>query len=160
VTKRKDYPGSEIRIRAMKRDRFQCTYCGAPGTDVELEIDHIIPVSKGGSHHISNLTTACRACNQKKSDRALPIVANRNGSLGSPRDVLVGMWLHTFKEGRLRYQGTIIAVDGEIALVQLFSWFWGEPTDIEAMPKSFIYSDDCKLYATNEDMLFAYKKIK
>jgi 5-methylcytosine-specific restriction protein A len=56
----------------MKRDKFRCTYCGAPGTDVELEVDHIIPVAKGGSHHMSNLTTACRMCNQCKGVGAAP----------------------------------------------------------------------------------------
>ncbi len=63
---RGDGPSAAVRIRVMKRDRFRCTYCGAPGTDVELEIDHIIAVARGGSHHISNLTTACRNCNQTK----------------------------------------------------------------------------------------------
>ena len=63
-----DGPSAAVRIRAMKRDKFRCTYCGASGNEVELEVDHIIARSKGGSHHISNLTTACRKCNQKKSD--------------------------------------------------------------------------------------------
>jgi 5-methylcytosine-specific restriction protein A len=66
MTKRTDGPSAAVRIRVMKRDRFQCTYCGAPGTDVELEVDHIISVARGGSHHMSNLTTACRDCNQAK----------------------------------------------------------------------------------------------
>jgi len=56
----------------MKRDRFRCTYCGAPGTDVELEVDHIVAVANGGSHHMSNLTTACRTCNQRKGANAAP----------------------------------------------------------------------------------------
>lgn len=160
MTKRTDYPSSAVRIRVMKRDRFRCTYCGVPGTDAELETDHIIPVSKGGSHHISNLTTACRACNQKKSDEAPLANMNRKGnSNGASMDVLVGMFLHTFHEdGQMNYQGHIIAVDGEKVLVQLFEWGFGEPTNIEAMPKSFIYSNNCKLYATQEDWLFAYKK--
>lgn len=66
MTKRTDGPSSAVKLRVFKRDRFRCTYCGAPGTDAELEVDHIIAVARGGSHHISNLTTACRMCNQKK----------------------------------------------------------------------------------------------
>lgn len=62
-------PSAAVRIRVMKRDRFTCTYCGVSGQDAELEVDHIIPVAKGGSHHISNLTTACRNCNQSKGAR-------------------------------------------------------------------------------------------
>lgn len=159
MTKKTEYPGAAVRIRVMKRDRFTCTYCGASGTNSELETDHIIPVSKGGSHHISNLTTACRACNQKKSDGTLPVTTNGNGSRNqTPRDGLVGMFLHTFKDGELHYQGHIISVDGEIALVQLFEWGWGEPTIIKPMKKDFIYSSDCVLYPTNEEMISAYTK--
>jgi 5-methylcytosine-specific restriction endonuclease McrA len=44
-----------------------CVYCGATG--VPLERDHITPSSRGGSDRVSNLTVACRACNQKKGDR-------------------------------------------------------------------------------------------
>jgi hypothetical protein len=70
-THRRDGPSAEVRIRVYKRDRFRCTYCGVAGTDAELEVDHIVPVAGGGSHHISNLTTACRACNQKKGSRTV-----------------------------------------------------------------------------------------
>lgn len=44
-----------------------CVYCGATG--VPLERDHIIPRSRGGSDRASNLTVACRRCNQDKGDR-------------------------------------------------------------------------------------------
>lgn len=44
-----------------------CVYCGA--TNLPLERDHIIPRSRGGSDRASNLTVACRRCNQDKGDR-------------------------------------------------------------------------------------------
>lgn len=44
-----------------------CVYCGV--TSVPLERDHIIPRSRGGSDRASNLTVACRRCNQDKGDR-------------------------------------------------------------------------------------------
>lgn len=151
MTDKTDFPSAAVRIRAMKRDRFQCTYCGAPGTDVELEIDHIIPVSKGGSHHISNLTTACRKCNQTKSDKdAPPRVTPKSGSS------LVGMWLHTLDNGVINWQGRIIGLDGEIALVQLFSWMDGSASKVEPIPKSVLYSEGCTLYADGEAMKAAY----
>lgn len=144
MTKRLDSLSSAIRIRVMKRDRFQCTYCGVPGTDAELEIDHIIAVANGGSHHMSNLTTACRACNQKKGTGTLSAKQKAVG-----REGLVGMFLHTLNEdGCINWQGHIIAIDGDIALVQLFSWIDGSPTNVEPIPKSLIYSDKCQLYAT------------
>lgn len=46
-----------------------CTYCGA--TDVPLEMDHVIPLSRGGRHAIGNLTPACATCNRSKNDLLL-----------------------------------------------------------------------------------------
>lgn len=55
-----------LRFRVLKRDRFRCRYCGAHGSEVELHIDHVQPVSAGGTNHPSNLVTACRRCNLGK----------------------------------------------------------------------------------------------
>lgn len=44
-----------------------CSYCGAPTT----HIDHIVPVADHGTSVWSNLTSACRRCNQRKNDRSL-----------------------------------------------------------------------------------------
>ena len=156
MTKRLDAPSAAVRIRVLKRDRFQCTYCGAPGTDAELEVDHIISVANGGSHHMSNLTTACRACNQKKGAGSLDVKKNAGAY---KQDALVGMFLHTIEDdGAIHYQGQIIAVDNEVVLVQLFSWLSGDPTNVEPVPKSIIYSKKCRLYGTNELMLIAAEK--
>jgi hypothetical protein len=58
-----------IRERIFHRDKFTCTYCG---NDREtLECDHVVPVSRGGSHDDANLTTACRTCNRSKRAQLL-----------------------------------------------------------------------------------------
>jgi HNH endonuclease len=59
----------ERRIRVDARNR--CGYCLSPQHLVmaRLEIDHITPVSKGGSDDESNLWLACPICNQHKSDK-------------------------------------------------------------------------------------------
>lgn len=44
-----------------------CAYCGSQGDN--LEVDHIVPVSRGGSNDIRNLTLACRPCNMRKRDQ-------------------------------------------------------------------------------------------
>lgn len=59
------------RFEVFKRDSFQCQYCGQSAPDVILEIDHIAPVSKGGSDDITNLITSCFDCNRGKSDRTI-----------------------------------------------------------------------------------------
>jgi 5-methylcytosine-specific restriction endonuclease McrA len=44
-----------------------CYYCGAPGLD--LQVDHKIPKSRGGTDARGNLVAACRNCNSAKGNR-------------------------------------------------------------------------------------------
>lgn len=46
-----------------------CHYCKAvaPGTD--MEIDHVIPMSKGGDHDLPNLVVCCKSCNGSKYNK-------------------------------------------------------------------------------------------
>lgn len=60
-----------VRFQVLRRDKFTCQYCGAKAPDVQLEIDHVIPVVLGGSRELSNLRTACQACNAGKSAAVL-----------------------------------------------------------------------------------------
>lgn len=58
-----------MRYDVFSRDNFRCRLCGAsPAADpkVLLQVDHIIPKSKGGSADISNLQTLCSSCNYGK----------------------------------------------------------------------------------------------
>lgn len=57
-----------VRFEVFKRDRFSCQYCGASAPDAVLHVDHIEPVSKGGSNDMMNLITSCDSCNLGKSD--------------------------------------------------------------------------------------------
>ena len=41
-----------------------CFYCGEPAT----EIDHLTPISRGGTGELSNLASSCRSCNARKRD--------------------------------------------------------------------------------------------
>lgn len=59
------------RMQVFDRDGFRCRYCGISvidNKDVLLEIDHIIPKSKGGTNNIDNLITSCSNCNRGKGD--------------------------------------------------------------------------------------------
>lgn len=60
-----------IRFEIFKRDKFTCQYCGKKAPDVTLHVDHINPVSQGGSNDLLNLITSCVDCNLGKSDRTL-----------------------------------------------------------------------------------------
>ena len=60
-----------IRFLVLQRDNFKCCACGAsPATNplVTLQVDHIIPWSKGGETVLENLQTLCANCNLGKSD--------------------------------------------------------------------------------------------
>lgn len=59
------------RFRILQRDGFRCQYCGAAAPDVELHVDHFVPLSAGGGNETSNLVTACRTCNAGKGVRLL-----------------------------------------------------------------------------------------
>lgn len=54
------------RFEVLKRDKHTCQYCGAQAPDATLQIDHVIPVSLGGTNKPNNLTTACIDCNSGK----------------------------------------------------------------------------------------------
>lgn len=56
------------RHNIFKRDGGKCQYCG---TNKELTLDHVIPRSKGGKSTWTNLVTACKKCNSRKSDFSL-----------------------------------------------------------------------------------------
>ena len=58
-----------LRFTILNRDNFKCVYCGRGVNDnVILNVDHIIPKSKGGKTISENLQTACRECNVGKLD--------------------------------------------------------------------------------------------
>lgn len=58
-----------LRYKILKRDNFRCKYCGRGVEDgVKLNVDHIIPISKGGKTEESNLQTLCWECNIGKFD--------------------------------------------------------------------------------------------
>ena len=56
------------RKNILTRDDHQCQYCGNHFRESDLTIDHVIPRSKGGKNEWDNVATACRACNQQKSN--------------------------------------------------------------------------------------------
>jgi 5-methylcytosine-specific restriction endonuclease McrA len=54
------------REKVFKRDGHMCTQCFTPWN---LTIDHLLPVSRGGTNSISNLVTMCSDCNKSKGRR-------------------------------------------------------------------------------------------
>ena len=55
---------NRMRFAIYERDHYRCRKCGRRTQD--LEIDHIIPIAKGGKTTYNNLQTLCHECNAKK----------------------------------------------------------------------------------------------
>ena len=58
-----------MRATVLVRDGGRCRKCRRA---INLEMDHIVPVSKGGKTEESNLQTLCRRCNRAKSMKMVP----------------------------------------------------------------------------------------
>jgi len=58
-----------IMLRIARRDNNQCQICGKILKDSEIEFDHIIPISKGGSSEENNIRLSCKDCNRNKSNK-------------------------------------------------------------------------------------------
>lgn len=59
---------SATKREVWRRDEGKCVKCGSR---YNLEYDHIIPVSKGGSNTARNVELLCQDCNRKKSDEIM-----------------------------------------------------------------------------------------
>lgn len=73
ATRREDWASRHIpkpiRQKVLERSSGACVACGSTE---KVEIDHIVPISKGGTGEEENLQALCRSCNRKKRQSAEP----------------------------------------------------------------------------------------
>lgn len=69
---RREAIGARLRFDILRRCNFACYYCGVPAAMgvKQLHIDHVIPVSLGGTNDPWNLVAACWDCNAGKTNGA------------------------------------------------------------------------------------------
>ena len=62
----------KVRRAVFERDECRCQYCGVFCVDVnDLTVDHIVPISYGGTHKADNLRTACKSCNSGRRNESI-----------------------------------------------------------------------------------------
>jgi 5-methylcytosine-specific restriction endonuclease McrA len=69
-----DVPKQQVRLsrkNIYERDGYTCQYCGVKAKIRELNIDHVVPRSKGGRNSWTNLVCSCIKCNSRKADKSL-----------------------------------------------------------------------------------------
>ena len=68
----RDHIPRAVRQAIYRRDGFACRYCGRGRSQtIRLELDHFVPVARGGTDDPANLVTACFDCNRAKGARVL-----------------------------------------------------------------------------------------
>lgn len=71
-------PKSEVKFtrrNIYEHYNYRCAYCGNRFNTSDLNLEHVIPKSRGGKTDWSNIVTSCIPCNLKKGNR-LPLEAN------------------------------------------------------------------------------------
>lgn len=67
-TRKQDNGVYAISPRDMRYLAGSCVYCGSLEN---ITMDHVIPISRGGTHGIGNLVPCCLSCNTKKNDKTV-----------------------------------------------------------------------------------------
>ena len=57
-----------IRRQVYNCQNGKCSMCGEKISYMKFTVDHVIPISKGGSNTIDNMEAMCDMCNQMKKD--------------------------------------------------------------------------------------------
>lgn len=57
------------RMNVLTRDNWTCQYCGRKRSTKDLNYDHVVPRSQGGTTVWENIVTSCYPCNDKKKNR-------------------------------------------------------------------------------------------
>lgn len=114
-----------LRFEVFKRDEFTCQYCGRKPPAVVLEVDHIVPITEGGTNADHNLLTSCFDCNRGKGARPLdsvaPIDISQKADLLREREEQVREYERLLQERRAREDADI---DEVIGVYEIFFPGW------------------------------------
>ena len=63
------YGYADKKAYLFEREQGCCIYCSIHASKAKMEIDHVVPKSKGGTDSLNNLVLSCNACNQAKGNQ-------------------------------------------------------------------------------------------
>ena len=63
------YGYADKKAYLLERERGCCIYCGVHAGKAKMQIDHVVPRSKGGTNSLNNLVLSCHECNQAKGSQ-------------------------------------------------------------------------------------------
>jgi 5-methylcytosine-specific restriction endonuclease McrA len=97
-------PHREVRFTRRNifyRDKSRCQYCGKVFPQRELNLDHVVPLSRGGRSAWDNVVAACVPCNSRKGNRTpldagMRLVRRPKKPAGHP--VLRASWIGALHE--------------------------------------------------------------
>ena len=80
---------ASVRAEVEERAKKLCEYCRSPleFSPDPFSVEHIFPISKGGTDDLKNLALACQGCNGYKSTKteALDVISQMTGQFYNPR---------------------------------------------------------------------------
>lgn len=121
--KRMHSVSDDLRETVLARDGHKCVRCGSLE---RLEIDHIFPVSLGGTNAISNLRTLCKSCNASRpvaGDALAQDLALDGLSISDMQRIC--MHVHTGGEGKGREgKGVNLVASRQTRSASRFAEFW------------------------------------
>lgn len=102
--------GYTVKEYLLEKHNRTCVYCGGVSGDPVLEVEHIVPRSKGGTDSIKNLTLSCKCCNQHKGADSLEDWSARlgNNKLDTARKAGIKR-VATGKAGSLKHAAAVNA---------------------------------------------------
>jgi len=142
-----------VRFDVLRRDEFTCKYCGRQSPVVILEVDHLVPVAKGGTDSQDNLVTACFDCNRGKGtkDVFLPKQAPKPAGL-------VGLYgLKRDEASRIVWRFTVEAMVGaDQCTLRLKPTHFERPHPLQVVPISDLTTKPFSLFSSYDDWVWTW----
>lgn len=107
------------RARILAKSYGSCVYCGFDENflGAKHEIDHFVPVSRGGTNAHSNLVAACKSCNREKGDM---LVEEYRAFLASLENV--GSWLFDFENSNYGVSAGLLTREDEERILRRYDY--------------------------------------